>query len=251
MDISLLNRKQLAGVLQLHGIDTANIVNDLADIDPQTFTSINLAKSKTFESYPLAHRHCYDTFFKGEDEQSLSSDRYVQYSFTEQNQCRTVSEEQLNESGSTVKSRLRRLQKDSPHYIREADDTSYTELTPECPESVVTLINQIRAIGDVVARVRLAGLAPGHVIQPHRDHDPTKLVRLHIPIKTNPFCTITTEDKNREMVSTYMEKGSVFLLNTGRKHAASNHSNEWRVHLLIDIHGQKFLSHFHTTTIVS
>lgn len=251
MDIHLLNRKQLAALLRIDGIATADIINDLSSKRVEDFTSINLSKSCEFDNYPLAHRHCYDTFFKGADENSLSSELYVQYSFTEQSQDKTVDAEALKRSGATVKSRLRRLQKDNPGYIAESDDTRYTELTAECPPSVRRLIEEIRSFGDVVTRVRLAGLAPGHAILPHRDHDPTKLTRIHIPIATNSSCVIECENSERLDVSTHLEQGGAYLLNTGRRHAAKNDSGEWRVHLLIDIHGQNFLQHYKTSVVVS
>jgi len=246
----LLNRKQLPGLVQidLPGIDT--IVNELVTPDIENFVSINLAKSNSFDNYPSAHQHCYDTFFKGQHEASLSSELYVQYSFTEQSEIKTVDAAVLHSSGATVKSRLRRLQKHSVNYIAEADDTRYTELTAECPVSVAALVKTIRSCGDVVARVRLAGVAPGHELLLHRDHDPTKLVRLHVPIETNDQCLIDCENKAQEIVSVHLERGKVYVLNTGRRHAARNQSHSWRVHLLIDVHGQNFLKQYTTKTII-
>ena len=249
MDLPLLNRKQLPGLVKVEYNDTAQIVEDMKVVDVDKFVSINLARSTEFDTYPLAHRAVYDTFFKSKDEGSLASDLYVQYTFSEQ-APRTASAELLSKSGETVKSRLRRLQEDSPHYIPETDDSKYSDLTDECPDSVKKLVDLIKSTGDTVSRVRLAGVAPGHNILLHRDHDPTKLIRLHVPITTNDKCLVSCENKQHEIVSAHMEEGGLYVLNTGRRHAVSNDSDEWRVHLLIDVRGQNFIRQCRTDTII-
>ncbi len=249
MGLHLLNRKQLPGVIQLHWGNTDTIVNDLKNKSPTDFVSINLARSREFDSYPLAHQAVYDKFFKGDDEGSLASDRYVQYSLTKQTP-RTIDEDILVNSSATVKSRLRRLQEGTKHYIPEADDSKYSALSEECPHSVRKLIDDIISSGDTVSRVRLAGIAPGHVLGLHRDHDPSKLIRLHIPIKTNNLCMIECENKEKEIISTHLSIGNLYILNTGRRHAVRNDSDEWRVHLLIDIRGQNFLRKSTTTVVI-
>ena len=241
-NVTLLNRKQLSGLIRLECDNASEIVQDLNSFKVEDFISINLSKTREFDNYPLAYSHCYDTFFKGKDENSLSSELYVQYSFTEQPKEKSISSEDLLASGSSPKARYRRIQKGSASYIPEADDETYTELTDECPPSVKKLIDEITATGDTVTRVRLAGLAPHHSILLHRDHDPTKLIRLHIPVKTNDKCVIDCENKSLEIVTTHLESGGLYMLNTGRRHAARNESDEWRVHLLIDVHGQNFIN---------
>lgn len=250
MAAALLNRKQLQGLIKIKADDLMPLVRDLESFSTSDFTSINLVKSTEFENYPMAHRHCYDTFFKGKNEGSLASELYVQYSFTEQFHGKTVDAEILEMSGATVKSRLRRLQPDSPHYIPEADDSRYSELTAECPDSIRQLVEAIKATGDIVSRVRLAGVAPGHSISLHRDHDPSKLIRLHIPIKTNDKCVIDCENKEQEIISVHLEQGGLYMLNTGRRHAAKNESDEWRVHLLVDVCGQNFIKKYDIETII-
>lgn len=239
----------MPGLIKIQYENLGQIVADMIEIDVEKFVSINLAKSTEFQTYPLSHRAVYDTFFKGQDEGSLASDRYVQYTFTEQSPS-TVSPEVLSESGATVKSRLRRLQENSPNYIPEADDSKYSALTEECPDSIRKLVADIVATGDTVSRVRLAGVAPGHNVLLHRDHDPSKLIRLHIPIKTNSKCVIDCENKNKEIVSAHLAQGGLYMLNTGRRHAAINGSDEWRVHLLVDVRGQNFIKKYNTETII-
>ena len=239
----------MPGLVKILYGNTDQIVEDMKVFDVEKFVSINLAKSTEFQTYPLSHRAVYDTFFKGDDEGSLASDRYVQYTFTEQSPS-TVSPELLSKSGATVKSRLRRLQTDSPHYIPEADDSLYSDLTAECPDSIRQLVEAIKATGDTVSRVRLAGVAPGHTVSLHRDHDPSKLIRLHIPIKTNDKCVIDCESKQQEIISAHLAQGGLYMLNTGRRHAAKNGSDEWRVHLLVDVRGQNFIKKYDIETII-
>jgi hypothetical protein len=249
MNAPLLNRKQMPGLIKLDYGNTDQIVQDMMMIEIEKFISINLARSTEFGTYPLSYRTVYDTFFKGKDEGSLASDLYVQYTFTEQTP-NTVSPELLSQSGATVKSRMRRIQEDSPYYIPEADDSKYSALTEECPNSIRELVARICATGDTVSRVRLAGVAPGHNVLLHRDHDPSKLIRLHIPIKTNAQCVIDCENKSKEIVTAHLEQGKTYILNTGRRHAARNESNEWRVHLLVDIRGQNFIKQYTTETVI-
>lgn len=249
MDIHLLNRKQLSGVIQVHWGDPTLMIENLKSSDVQEFVSINLTRSREFDAYPLAHQAVYDKFFKGSDEGSLASDRYVQYSLTKQ-APRTLDENILIKSSATVKSRLRRLQEGTKHYISEADDSKYSELSEECPVSVKSLIDDILASGDTVSRVRLAGIAPGHTLGLHRDHDPSKLIRLHVPIKTNEQCMIECENKSGEIIKAHLAVGNLYILNTGRRHSVSNNSEEWRVHLLIDIRGQNFLKKVNTSVII-
>jgi hypothetical protein len=249
MDLPLLNRKQLPGLIKFQYSDLNQILQDVASFDIEQFVSINLARSTGFETYPLSHRDVYDTFFKGENESSLASDLYVQYTFSEP-ATSSVSAEVLSSSGSSVKSRLRRLQEDSPNYIPEADDSKYSALTDECPDSIRQLVEAIRATGDSVSRVRLAGVAPGHHVRLHRDHDPTKLIRIHIPIKTNDQCVIDCENKQKEIVSAHLDQGTMYMLNTGRRHGVRNDSGEWRIHLLIDVRGQNFINQMTSVTVI-
>jgi hypothetical protein len=80
--------------------------------------------------------------------------------------------------------------------------------------------------------VRLMRLSPGSLIKAHRDHDlnaESGVVRLHIPITTNPDVVF---ELNGSPVK--MEVGSVWYLRLSDPHRAANLGATDRVHLVID-----------------
>jgi hypothetical protein len=75
-------------------------------------------------------------------------------------------------------------------------------------------------------------LSPGSVIKAHRDHDLDAdhgVIRLHIPIETNPDVVF---ELNGAPVA--MEAGSVWYLRLSDPHRAANRGATDRVHLVID-----------------
>lgn len=62
-----------------------------------------------------------------------------------------------------------------------------------------------------------------------------KIMRLHIPIITNPNVTFYSWKLNGECDTVHMEKGSCWYLDTRKPHAAVNKGETDRVHLVIDV----------------
>jgi hypothetical protein len=91
-------------------------------------------------------------------------------------------------------------------------------------------------------RVRLMQLAPGggeltrHADITDRDAGVAdgKLVRLHVPLRTNPDCVFSswTLDGARQRFT--MPAGSCCYLDTRKPHTATNHGMTARVHLVVD-----------------
>lgn len=79
---------------------------------------------------------------------------------------------------------------------------------------------------------RLMRLGPGSVIKPHRDHDLSfeqGMVRLHIPVATNPGVDFRL---NGERVT--MEAGSCWYLRLSDPHSVANRGPDARIHLVVD-----------------
>lgn len=88
------------------------------------------------------------------------------------------------------------------------------------------------------SRVRCARLIPGRTTNWHRDLDADiYMVRLHIPIYTNPNALFSIRDeKTGEEYSKHLPAdGSAYFVSTNVMHQASNMGNEDRIHLIMDV----------------
>jgi hypothetical protein len=108
---------------------------------------------------------------------------------------------------------------------REFVDTPFLA---ECPYFRKVLA----AIEAPLEAVRLMKLAPGSIIKEHTDHDLAfehGMIRLHIPVKTNPGVEFYL---NRRRV--VMNEGECWYLRLSDPHAVTNGGEADRVHLVID-----------------
>jgi hypothetical protein len=72
---------------------------------------------------------------------------------------------------------------------------------------------------------------PGDFVPPHTDMHPLEwVVRVHVPITTNPYAQFQSEG-----VWTHMDVGKAYLVNTEAPHAIRNFGPTPRVHLMFDI----------------
>ena len=81
--------------------------------------------------------------------------------------------------------------------------------------------------------VRLMKLTPGSVIKEHTDYDLSLEdgnVRLHIPVTTSPQIEFRLNNRRIQM-----NVGECWYLRLSDPHTVSNHSNEDRVHLVVDV----------------
>ncbi len=62
-----------------------------------------------------------------------------------------------------------------------------------------------------------------------------KLVRLHVPIITNPDVKFTVWDYHGDEVITHMKLGNLYYLDTRKPHSAKNGGDTTRIHLVLDI----------------
>ena len=94
-----------------------------------------------------------------------------------------------------------------------------------------------------IHRVRFMKLKPGGgELQRHTDQvDPDmgiadgKLMRIHVPIKTNPNVEFTSWSTNGTKDVVNMSEGSCWYLDIRKPHMAINKGDDWRTHLVIDV----------------
>ena len=74
-------------------------------------------------------------------------------------------------------------------------------------------------------------LDPGQMHPVHTDIQPPEwVVRVHIPMLTNPYCFAAMDDGYHQM-----DVGKAYRFNTRRPHAVANAGKTVRVHLVFDI----------------
>ena len=106
-----------------------------------------------------------------------------------------------------------------------------------------TVENILKKFETDIHRVRFMKLKPGGgELQRHTDQvDPDmgiadgKLMRLHIPIKTNSKVEFTSWSTKGTKDLVNMSEGSCWYLDIRKPHMAINNGNDWRTHLVVDV----------------
>ena len=137
------------------------------------------------------------------------------------------------------------FEKDSTYVDKKADlkedrPLVKTDLYDKLESKVDHFLDKIPGKFD---RVRFMTLKPGGgELARHTDQtDPTwgttdgKMVRLHIPLKTNDKVIFTSWDNNGEKHIHNMKKGECWFLDTRRPHTAINGGDDIRIHLVADV----------------
>ena len=62
-----------------------------------------------------------------------------------------------------------------------------------------------------------------------------RLMRVHIPIKTNANVEFTSWSTTGSKVIANMDTGSCWYLDIRKPHMDNKHGNDWRTHLVIDV----------------
>jgi hypothetical protein len=85
--------------------------------------------------------------------------------------------------------------------------------------------------GCIVSGLGMFPLYPGQEHRPHTDEQPPYyVVRVHVPLVTNPYCFITMHDGDH-----YLSVGKAYKFNTEITHGVYNHGDTHRVHFMFDI----------------
>lgn len=119
----------------------------------------------------------------------------------------------------------------------KCEDTPLREKFPYVNE----ILSQIPT--DRIERVRFMSLAPGggelsrHTdqVDPHLGVTDGKMMRLHIPVITNPNMEFTSWSMHGIRNIVNMKEGELWYLDIRKPHMAVNNGNETRIHLVVDI----------------
>ena len=119
----------------------------------------------------------------------------------------------------------------------ECEDTPLREQFPYVNE----ILSKIPT--DRIERVRFMSLAPGggelsrHTdqVDPYLGVTDGKMMRLHIPVITNPNMEFTSWSMHGEKNVVNMSEGELWYLDIRKPHMAVNNGEETRIHLVVDI----------------
>jgi hypothetical protein len=118
--------------------------------------------------------------------------------------------------------------------IQDTDIASHFPYTMQLIESLPT--------DNIIHRARFMRLAPGGTLGRHTDQvDPDlgtrdgSIMRLHIPIYTNPDVTFSAWDMDGIEHQHHMEAGQLWYLDIRKPHEATNAGKAERIHLVIDV----------------
>ena len=106
----------------------------------------------------------------------------------------------------------------------QIDEFRYTELVSEFQNTYFKEIYEVISSKFRIGRVRILLKEPRSTLSWHRDPEP----RLHIPIITNPGCSMVIENVAKHLPA----DGSVWLTNNTKYHNFFNGGEQDRIHLV-------------------
>lgn len=241
-----LNRKRMPAIVRLpesFHVDVAQLLRELQETglhDPDRYVDIKYSSHSAQEQFLVGNHFGKEAFFKEGDAPRLEGDAYKQLYFTEMDPAfKKTASEKLEQSGNTTLSRSRRLIPGSKHYVPEVDELNYNIINDKATPVVRSVMDMFKARK---TRVRLAAIAPGFNIKKHIDYDPTYICRYHVPLVTNERAILGAINySGAEKEVSLPADGRVYFLNSGRIHWVRNDSDRWRIHLIVDCHGQEDL----------
>lgn len=240
---TMKTRKQLPafGYLTNLRIDIPELIKHLDTHDLLNWDSYLDVKASTdgaFTPFIKANQWTLDNFFKEADAPSLESEKFRQIQLTEFDKSKSRGPVEVK--ATTMIERVKRQDPNDSRYVPEADDLNYGVRTN-------LVCGEIERIFDMfvsrITRARLAYLGPGHEIKPHFDYDPSYVTRFHIPVITHPDVRMFIQTKQGIEEQHLPADGRVYFFNAGFKHWVKNQSDQDRLHLIVDVHGQQELEH--------
>jgi hypothetical protein len=123
-----------------------------------------------------------------------------------------------------------------PYY----DERNYTKETEFCTPYIREILHSFGS--DVACRSAIVTLTPGKFLSPHFDIGPEYVLRLQIPIVTNPQAVMGFRREADVWEEFHMPAdGTMYMVNSGWEHYAVNNSDENRYQLRICLNGQASL----------
>ena len=185
-----------------------------------SFTDITKQLAKQLEEMDIEYTNHYSNYNKAKSWSAISLRGY-------KNDYRFITKPvEMN----------KKWQKENENEVFEMQDTDWRKKFP--------LVEKILDVFETeIHRVRFMKLKPGGgELERHTDQvDPDvgiqdgKLMRIHIPIKTNPNVEFTSWSTTGSKVIVNMEEGHCWYLDIRKPHMAINNGNDWRTHLVIDV----------------
>ena len=123
-------------------------------------------------------------------------------------------------------------------FVRDFDDWRVSDdrpLWPQWRDLLEPVLSQAtEAYGyrrGAYPRIMLARMAPGGVIHPHRDANPSAKWphKIHVPLQTNPRVTFEVDG-----VGYHLPEGEAVEVNNMAVHAVTNGGDEDRIHLIFE-----------------
>ena len=107
---------------------------------------------------------------------------------------------------------------------KKIDETKYTQVVPEFQNTYFNEVYEILNKKFKIGRVRILLKEPRSTLSWHKDPEP----RLHIPIITNPGCSMVIENVAKHLPA----DGSVTITNNTKYHNFFNGGEQSRIHLV-------------------
>lgn len=241
--IAIRNRKQLPcfGYLENQTFSVSEILKtceQLNLLDFQKYNDIKFSENSKMAAFVKLNEFSKSQFFTESEVPYLEGEKYKQVYLTEVDP--TLDLKDVDESANhSAGRRLSRLDPNGNNYNPLADELNYGFRNKLVVDTFEKILDSFE---DKVTRVRLAWLAPQFELKPHIDYDPSYITRLHIPLITNSDCLMHVFKEGQQKSAHFPADGKVYFLNAGLKHYASNRSDQNRLHLIVDMHGQKCLN---------
>ena len=106
----------------------------------------------------------------------------------------------------------------------DINESKYTELVPDFKNTYFEEVYKILSKRFKLGRVRILQKEPRSTLSWHKDPEP----RLHIPIITNPGCSMVIENVAKHMPA----DGKVWITNNTKYHNAFNGGEQNRIHIV-------------------
>ena len=237
------NRKQLPcfGYLDNRDINIQELIQHLQDhnmLDWNLYTDIKYSAKSRHQAFVVANEFCKDSFFKESDAPIMEGELYRQLYLTDFDT--TKASANVNLHNTNIFERTKRLDPANPRYLPEADELNYGVRNELVSGPLETILNSFES---KITRVRLAYLSKNFEITAHVDYDPSYIVRYHIPIITNPEVKMFMQRGDNVVEQHLPADGKIYFFNSGIKHWVRNDSDQGRLHLIVDVHGQSELAH--------
>jgi len=235
------SRKQLPrfGYLKNIEVDVDAVLSYLKDknlLDFNNYNDIKVSANSKHKNFVIANEFSKDNFFKEEEAMMLEGDHYKQLYLTDFDESKASGKVQLH--NTNIFERTKRLSPTNANYLAEADELNYGIFNDHVSGELEIVLKKFSS---KITRVRLAWLKGNAKIKPHVDYDPSYITRYHVPLITNPNAKMYVMRGNDIAEMHLPAENKVYFFNAGLKHWVHNNSDQGRLHLIVDVHGQKEL----------